>query len=76
MKAEHIAEAIAEAKKFIERAEVLHKQMTEEARPHAFPGYEFLAYEFLSYEFPKESGALRRQSMELTRALSKMRQGK
>ena len=66
MKAEHIAEAIAEAKKFIERAEVLHKQMVDTKRHNAF----------LAYEFPKDSGAMRRQSMELTRALSKMRQGK
>lgn len=56
---------ITEAKKFIERAEVLREclntQKTEGDTRMWYSG------------FPKESGAMRRQSMELTRSLADLR---
>lgn len=52
--------AVAEAREFIKRADALTKD-------HQGSGYFF-------YFFPsKLSGAVRRQSMELTRALSELR---
>lgn len=55
-----LKEAVYEAQKFIERAEAVgfRKRYSDDA---------------LCVDHSKESSALRRQSMELTRALSKLR---
>lgn len=57
MSPDKIKSAVADAKRFIERAEVF-----DAATKH--PG---------GYATPKESGALRRASMDLTRSLADMR---
>lgn len=58
MKTEAIKAAVAEAKRFITRAETLLN--TEDQRMYG-------------YGSPKESGACRRASLDLTRALAEMR---
>ena len=58
-----LAIAVAEAKRFIERAKVL---------PDPFP-YTSGGHTFTSDNFPRESGAIRRASMDLTRALADLR---
>ncbi len=53
--------AVAEARRFIERAETLMAAMQKTA-PRAYIS-----------DHPRESGAVRRASMDLTRALAEMR---
>lgn len=60
MKSEHIEEAASEAKRFLERVDALSASLGGNLK-QLFGGYS------------KESGALRRASMDLTRALAKMR---
>ena len=60
---EKLAFAVAEAKRFIERAEKL---------PNAEP-YEMHGDTFVHDNFPREQGAIRRASMDLTRALADFR---
>jgi len=55
--------AVAEAKRFIKRAEALPK-------PHP---YENGPYTFINDNFPREQGAIKRASMDLTRALADLR---
>ena len=73
MKVDDISLAIAEAERFIERAVALRSKLVadddrvrllRETNPAGW------AYHFA---FPKESGAARRASLGLTRALAKMR---
>ncbi len=59
-----IKNAIAEAERFIDRAKDLLNTVKRE---------ETSAYVFESYTVGKESGALRRASLDLTRALADMR---
>ena len=54
-----VSKAVEEAKRFIAAAEVFHKAETDKAKSY--------------YTNPKESGAVRRASMDLTRALADMR---
>lgn len=72
MKRDNILDAVVEAQNFVDRArELLQAWDAEGARiaaanaanQYAFPG-----------TFPRESGALKRASMDLTRQLAKMRQ--
>lgn len=63
MQTDEIKQAIQEAKRFIKRAE----ECIEARKPYESHGYEFTPIA------PKESGALRRASMDLTRQLAKMR---
>lgn len=60
MKTESIDKAIAEAKRFIEKASELKK----------------VAVGKTGYLYPKESGAVKRASMDLTRTLADLRQGR
>ncbi len=53
--------AVAEARRFIERAETLMAAMQKSA-PRAYIS-----------DHPRESGAVKRASMDLTRALAEMR---
>ena len=55
--------AVEEAKRFIARAEAL---------PTPEP-YSAGKYQFMHDNFPKQSGAIRRASMDLTRALADLR---
>lgn len=55
--------AVAEAERFIKRAKAL---------PKAYP-YSSGSYNFMHDNFPKEQGAIRRASMDLTRALAELR---
>lgn len=54
-----VREAISEAKRFIKAAEAYRRAEAEKAEPW--------------HTTPKESGAVRRASMDLTRALAEMR---
>ena len=58
--------AIAEAERFIRRAKALPKPTT-----YTVPGSSYGPFE--NDNFPKESGAIRRASMDLTRALADLR---
>ena len=58
-----LAAAVAEAKRFIERANML---------PEPEP-YTSLGYSGVRDNFPREQGAIRRASMELTRSLADLR---
>ena len=58
-----LATAVAEAKRFIERAKAL---------PPPVP-YERHGHNFTHDNFPVEQGAIRRASMDLTRALADFR---
>jgi hypothetical protein len=58
--------AIAEAERFIARAKTLPKPTTYEV-----PGSQFNP--FTHDNFPREQGAIRRASMDLTRALADLR---
>lgn len=60
-----IATAVAEARRFIERAEALPAPRTYTHGNDPFV--------FTDNNNPRESGALRRASMDLTRALADMR---
>lgn len=62
MDIQRVRKAQQEAKEFVERAEAVIQIAAVRRR-------EFVA----GYDHPVETGALRRQSMELTRALAKMR---
>lgn len=62
MNRDKIAAAVAEARRFIERVEALPEQATYEAFGHTY-----------SCHYPKEQGAIRRASMDLTRALADLR---
>ena len=65
MKRRELDAAVEQARIFIERAEALTAVAVAAAVPATSPYY--------STNFPKESGALRRTSMELTRALAELR---
>jgi hypothetical protein len=58
-----LAAAVAEAERFIARAKALPK-------PHP---YECGGHVFTNDNFPRESGSIRRASMDLTRALADLR---
>lgn len=60
MKSESVDKAISEAKRFIEKASEL----------------KLVSIGKTGYSFPKESGAAMRASMDLTRALADLRQGR
>lgn len=63
MKTDNIRAAVAEARRFIQKAEAFEAQVSAYLRGgsrHYFSA-------------PKESGAVRRASMDLTRALAEMR---
>ena len=65
MKIQHLNTAIAEAERFLERAKAAkaaHQWIT--SSPDATS---------LDYSNPRENGALRRASMDLTRALAELR---
>lgn len=61
MNYETLLETIAEAERFVERAKRL-AQLSE--------GVKFV------YHFPKDQGLVKRASMDLTRALADLRQGR
>lgn len=63
MNAAKLAVAIAEAERFLERAKAL-----PEAKPYDVGGRTFH-----HDNFPKQQGAIKRASMELTRALADLR---
>ena len=60
MNNEKITEAVREAKRFIEKHKKFAESLTQSQSGYAYFG-------------SKESGALRRASMDLTRALAEMR---
>ena len=62
MKPDQIKQSIIHARIFLRRAEVYLQTQADSEREFLFPS-----------RSPVESGALKRASMELTRALSKMR---
>jgi hypothetical protein len=69
MKIDNITAAISEAERFIERAIHLRSTLVaDEARMDADTSQYVCAH-----TFPKERGAVRRASMDLTRALATMR---
>lgn len=63
MNAKTLEAAVYQARRFIERAEALKKA----AKDHS------MSADFGFYAHPKESGAVRRASLDLTRALAEMR---
>lgn len=63
MNRKKLAAAVAEARRFIERAEAL---------PEPQP-YEVHGMALMNDYFPKEQGAIKRASMDLTRALADLR---
>lgn len=75
MKQETLKQAIAEAERFIERAKMyafLEKEQAE-IKASKKPGDK----DFYWYKtFPKESGAVRRSSMDLSRVLADLRAGR
>lgn len=60
--------AVAEAERFIERAQAL-----KSAHASAYQGHGAAGTPRTFYDFPKERAAARRSSMDLTRALADMR---
>lgn len=66
MNRKKIAVAVAEAKRFIERAEALPEPKTYEVPNSPYNP-------FTNDNFPREQGAIRRASMDLTRALADLR---
>ena len=68
MKVEEIKLTIAEAKRFIKRAEVLI-ECRKEKESYTYDGKTF----YYDKSCGKESGALRRASLDLTRQLAQMR---
>lgn len=64
MKYDNLKSAIAEAERFLERAKIFKKILDEDKKSpcHIF-----------SWEHRRESGATRRASMDLTRALAELR---
>ena len=67
MNTETIEAAIAEARRFIARAEILLKARKNIAAK--YQGYT----KYQAYACPREQGATKRASLDLTRALSAMR---
>lgn len=63
MKTDNIRAAVAEARRFIQKAEAYEAQVSAYLRAGS-KGY---------FYKPKEQGAVRRASMDLTRALAEMR---
>jgi len=63
MRRENIEAAVKEAKRFIKAVEALPKPEPYEQHGH----------KFTHDNFPKQQGAIRRASMDLTRALAEMR---
>jgi hypothetical protein len=61
-----LAAAVAEAERFIRRAKSLPKPVRVE-HPHMRDGF------YVADNFPREQGAIRRASMDLTRALADLR---
>jgi hypothetical protein len=72
MKIDHITAAITEAERFIERALHLRSTLVADEARMAADTSRFVC----AYTFPKEKGAVRRASMDLTRALATMRGAK
>lgn len=66
MNRDKLAVAVAEAKRFIERAKALPKPTSYEVPGSAYNP-------FTHDNFPREQGAIRRASMDLTRALADLR---
>jgi hypothetical protein len=66
MNRDKLAIAVAEAERFIKRAKALPKPEKIDS-PHSRAGF------YMSDNFPKEQGAIRRASMDLTRALADLR---
>ena len=66
MNREKLKVAIAEAERFIKRAKAL-----PEPTQYEVPGSTYNP--FTNDNFPKESGAIRRASMDMTRALADLR---
>ncbi|MPS58848.1 MAG: hypothetical protein E2594_17020 [Pseudomonas sp.] len=67
MNIQRVEEAVEEAKRFLARAETwLHAERELQAKQLISRGY--------SHNNPKESGALKRSSMDLTRALVPIRE--
>ena len=66
-----LAEAVAEAKKFIGRAFEYEREVEERLTGTADELAEWT--EFGARQNPKATGAIRRQSIELTRALAQLR---
>lgn len=71
MKKENIKEAIDESKRFIEKANNYIKLLEKEEKIYQEKVKQSEMYYTTS--FPKESGAVRRSSLDLWRSLSKMR---
>ena len=75
MKLEKLATAIAEAERFLTRAHAAQEAHQKAIQPQ--PGYEHQARQYPVHDLhqfnPKENGALRRASMDLTRALADLR---
>ena len=63
MNRELLAIAVSEAERFIERANALPKPTTYESNGHTYT----------TCYFPVEQGAIKRASMDLTRALADLR---
>lgn len=63
MNRKKLAAAVAEAERFIARAKALPKPSK----------YEVCGHDLLHDNFPREQGAIRRASMDLTRALADLR---
>ena len=57
--------AIKECERFLERARLLAKMIKEDVNGSEYP-----------ISFPKESGSVRRSSMDLTRALADLRKSR
>ena len=66
MNIQRVEEAVEEAKRFLARAETWLKAEKESQTNNLLTGY--------YYGSPKESGALKRSSMDLTRALVPIRE--
>lgn len=65
MKAHTLLQAVKDAKNFIKKAEELLEVDALDERN-----------QYIGYGHPKETGALRRSSMDLTRKLADLRQGR
>lgn len=76
MKLKNLTAAIAEAQRFIERAEALREALREaNQRAWAQTKPEWRGNpDSVTGRCPRESGAVQRASMDLTRALSTLRQ--
>ena len=76
MKINDINAAITEAERFIERAAALRSTLAlDDERVKASLAKDPNSWD-CHYNFPKESGSVLRASMDLTRALAKMRGAK